>query len=151
MAELLSSFFSEIYRGDVPQNPAPFQSFDGVTAQEVFGLLSGLNVSSAMGLDGLHPRLLRECAEQLSQPLCLVFNLSMQSGLVPDAWRESLVIPIFKGKSRCDPLNYRPVSLTSVCCKLLLLFSSHPGCRARVSAAHRPDPKVSPDTTALVG
>ena len=79
--------------------------------------MSGLNVSSAMGLDGLHPRLLRECAEQLSQPLCLMFNLSMRSGVVPDAWRESLVIPIFKGKSRCDPLNYRPVSLTSVCCK----------------------------------
>jgi hypothetical protein len=123
MAELLASSFSGVYRGDIPMNPAPFQSFEGemsnfaVTPQEVFDVLSALNASSAMGLDGLHPKLLKECAEQLSRPLCLLFNLSLQSGLIPDAWRESLVVPIFKGKSRYDPLNYRPVSLTSVCCK----------------------------------
>ena len=123
MAELLASTFADIYRGDVPVNPALFQSFEGVmdditvTPQEVLSILSGLDASSAMGLDGLHPKLLRECSAQLSQPLCLLFNLSLRFGMVPDAWRESLVVPIFKGKSRCDPLNYRPVSLTSVCCK----------------------------------
>ena len=32
---------------------------------------------------------------------------------------QSEVVPIFKAKSHCDPLNYRPVSLTSVCCKVM--------------------------------
>jgi hypothetical protein len=123
MAELLASAFSGVYREDIPPNPAPFQVFGGemrefsIASQDVFDVLAGLDVNSAMGLDGLHPKLLKECAVQLTQPLFILFNCSLQSGLLPDAWKSSLVIPIFKSKSRYDPLNYRPVSLTSVCCK----------------------------------
>jgi hypothetical protein len=123
MAELLASAFSSIYREDIPPNPAPFQAFDGqmseisISPHDVFGVLAGLNINSAMGLDGLHPKLLRECAVQLTQPLCILFNQSLHTGLLPDAWKNSLVVPIFKSKSRYDPQNYRPVSLTSVCCK----------------------------------
>ena len=29
------------------------------------------------------------------------------------------MVPLFKSKSRCDPGNYRPVSLTSICCKTM--------------------------------
>ena len=38
---------------------------------------------------------------------------------MPKLWLTSLVIPIFKNKPRYCLLNYRPVSLTSVCCKSL--------------------------------
>ena len=38
---------------------------------------------------------------------------------LPEYWKTSLVISIFKSKSRYDPLNYRPVSLTSVSCKTM--------------------------------
>ena len=33
-------------------------------------------------------------------------------------WKSSRVIPIFKSGSKYSPLNYRPVSLTSSCCKV---------------------------------
>ena len=52
-------------------------------------------------------------------PLAHVFNMSLQEGIVPLEWKESNSIPLFKKGSRNNYVNYRPVSLTSVNCKLL--------------------------------
>ena len=48
-----------------------------------------------------------------------VFNLSLKEGVVPFEWKEANIIPLFKKDSRNKSENYRPVSLTSVICKLL--------------------------------
>ena len=52
-------------------------------------------------------------------PLARVFNRSLQEGIVPLEWKEANIIPLFKKGSRNKSVNYRPVSLTSVICKLL--------------------------------
>ena len=52
-------------------------------------------------------------------PLAHVFNMSLQEGIVPLEWKEANIIPLFKKGSRNKSVNYRPVSLTSVICKLL--------------------------------
>ena len=54
-----------------------------------------------------------------SKPLAHVFNMSLQEGIVPLEWKEANIIPLFKKGSRNKSVNYRPVSLTSVICKLL--------------------------------
>src|SRR6218665_1518962 len=43
----------------------------------------------------------------------------MQTGDVPQEWRDALIVPLFKKGNRSDPGNYRPVSLTSVVCKVM--------------------------------
>ena len=43
----------------------------------------------------------------------------MKEGSVPPDWKLANVTPIFKKGSKGDPANYRPVSLTSVCCKVM--------------------------------
>ena len=48
-----------------------------------------------------------------------MFNRSLQEGIVPLAWKEANIVPLFKKGSRNKSVNYRPVSLTSVICKLL--------------------------------
>ena len=45
--------------------------------------------------------------------------MSLQEGIVPLEWKEANIIPLFKKGSRNMSVNYRPVSLTSVICKLL--------------------------------
>jgi hypothetical protein len=90
-----------------------------VTHAQVLSVLLALDASSAVGPDGLHPKLPKSCAGALSWPLLILFQRSLHFGVLPDLWLESVVIPLFKGKSRYDPLNYRPVSLTSVCCRSL--------------------------------
>ena len=57
--------------------------------------------------------------DALEQPLASVMNKSMITGEVPKDWKAANVTQIFKKGSREDPGNYRPVSLTAVCCKIM--------------------------------
>ena len=54
-----------------------------------------------------------------SRPLYIIFRKSLSEGCVPKKWKEANITPIFKKGSRIEAANYRPVSLTSVVCKLL--------------------------------
>ena len=85
----------------------------------VAGVLSGLNSSSAAGPDVLHPHMLKACLDALSLPLYLLFIRSLSKVELPTRWKTSIVTPLFKSGNRCDPLNYQPMSLMSVCCKVL--------------------------------
>ena len=51
----------------------------------------------------------------------LLFNASLYQGKIPDDWRQALIAPIHKAgnKNKTVAENYRPVSLTSVTCKVL--------------------------------
>ena len=56
----------------------------------------------------------------------LIFERSLNTGDVPYDWRIANVTSIYKKGERCDPQNYRPISLTSICCKILEhIISSH--------------------------
>jgi Reverse transcriptase (RNA-dependent DNA polymerase) len=54
----------------------------------------------------------------VGHPLTVIFQKSLQSGVVPQDWKLANVIPIYKKGSRGQSGNYRPVSLTSQLCKL---------------------------------
>ena len=71
------------------------------------------------GVDGIHPKLLLETVEQVNMPLATMFNLSLKEGVVLFVWKDAIITPLFKKGSRNKSENYRPVSLTSVICKLL--------------------------------
>ena len=72
-----------------------------------------------MGEDGLHPRILKRLAHSVTVPLMFIFETSMQTRCLPSHCLTYLVVPIYKKASRFDPLNYKPVSITSVPCKIL--------------------------------
>ena len=55
----------------------------------------------------------------ISIPLATVFNLLLDEGMVPLERKEANIITLFIAGSRKKSENYRPVSLTSVICKLL--------------------------------
>ena len=71
------------------------------------------------GVDGIPPKLLKEIVEQINTQLANLFNLSLEERIVPSELKEANITPLFKKGSRSKPDNYRPVSLTSVVCKLL--------------------------------
>ena len=56
---------------------------------------------------------------EFSPHLTTIFNTSIAKGEVPTDWRQANVIPIFKKGEKFLASNYRPVSLTCICCKLL--------------------------------
>ncbi|KAF2345377.1 Reverse transcriptase domain [Trinorchestia longiramus] len=93
---------------------------DGVfTVEEVEEQLSILNPYKSTGPDGLGPRVLKETAEVISEPLTKIFNRYLETGIVPDDWKRANVTPIFKKGNKQIPNNYRPISLTSVISKTI--------------------------------
>ena len=81
--------------------------------------LKGLKVNKSPGPDGHHPLILKEIAEAIAEPLSIIFNKSFNEGCLPEAWKEAHVIPLFKKGKKSQPGNYRPVSLTSIVCKIM--------------------------------
>ena len=76
------------------------------------------NRRKASGPDMIPARLLKECSEELSPLLTIIFNKSLWTGTVPDDWKSANVSAIFKKGQHYDPANYHPVSLTCLCCKI---------------------------------
>ena len=90
-----------------------------VTPKIVAMKIRDMKINKSPRFDGIPPKLLLEIVEQISIPLAIVFNLSLEEGIVPLEWKEANIIPLFKKGSRNKSENCRPVSLTSVICKLL--------------------------------
>ena len=130
MAEELNVHFSSVFtREDTSSLPVPETKFNGsdeeklgqliVTPEVVASKINNMKENKSPGVDGLSPKILKETVEQISKPLAHVFNMSLQEGIVPLEWKEANIIPLFTKGSRNKSVNYRPVSLTSVICKLL--------------------------------
>ena len=49
-----------------------------------------------MGPDEIHPRVLRELAEEIAEPLSIIYQRSLLTGEVPEDWRLANVTPIYK-------------------------------------------------------
>ena len=82
-------------------------------------VLKGLDPTKAAGPDEIPPSMLKALAEELCQPLSIIYNRSLEAGTVPRDWRTADIIPFFKKGSRSKAGNYRPISLTSVIGKVL--------------------------------
>jgi len=81
--------------------------------------LSNADIHKSMGPDGMHPRVLRELADVIAEPLSIVFERSCRTQEMPEDWRKANVTPIFKKGKKEDPRNCRLVSLTSIPGKML--------------------------------
>ena len=127
MATILNNYFCGVFTredvGNVPQIPTmPVGSFIETIVfdkNKVLEKINKLKPSTAQGPDYITARVLKENSEVLSYPLSLIFEKSMNTGIVPQDWKLANVTPIFKKGSKSLPENYRPVSLTSICCKLM--------------------------------
>ena len=89
-----------------------------VTQDGVEKLLKNLKPNKAAGPDRISPSVLKELADVLSQPLTQIYQTAIDTGNVPEQWRTAIVTPIFKKGDKSKAANYRPVSLTAICCKL---------------------------------
>ena len=107
----------DIPEPDVPEYPAMPEIH--VSDEGVFKLMSNLNVNKASGPDHIPSRILKIAAKPLSRCLALLFNKSLASGTLPQDWCTANITPVFKKGERFKAANYRPVSLTCICSKLM--------------------------------
>ena len=81
------SAFTREGDSDPPSKGAsPFSPMGDITVDPkgVAKLLDGLNVLKAPGPDGLNARVLKECSNEISPILALIFNETFARGDVPD-------------------------------------------------------------------
>ena len=58
--------------------------------------LSNLRIDKSPGPDNIHPRVLKELQDQLSVPTAKLYNVSLQTGKLPEEWRQSTITAIHK-------------------------------------------------------
>ena len=127
MAKILNNYFSSVFTRESPTEPPPTAELPHrggistvyVTEYEVRKKIRKLRPHAAAGPDELGPRLLQELEDEISGPLTMIFKASLGTGDVPEDWRSANVTPIYKKGAKGDAAYYRPVSLTSVSCKIL--------------------------------
>ena len=102
--------------GESPHPVVPDFSIDCVGVQK---LLSNIKPHTAAGPDKLPAQLLRMGASELAPVFTLLFQATLVQGRIPVEWKSAHVTPIFKKGDKSNPSNYRPISLTSIVCKVM--------------------------------
>jgi hypothetical protein len=125
-AEFFNKFFGSVFQVEPATDPPdPARRTTAQLSDIVIDTalvrkhLAALDPSSAPGADGIPNRLLRECKDSLAAPLAYLFRKSIESGMVPAAWKSAMVTPVHKSGAKSDPGNYRGISLLSAVGKLL--------------------------------
>ena len=115
-AEILQDQFCSVF---TKENPGATPVLEKMTDKEIKDLLIveesvrkeiiSLNVNKSCGPDDISPLLL----------IKLVDFVTFDSGTLPKDWKDAFVSPIYKKGARNLAENYRPISLTSIACKLM--------------------------------
>ena len=91
-----------------------------ITRSQIASVLRKLKPGSSAGLDGIPSVLLNKLGDHLAIPLQFIFQQSFDTGDLPNDWLKAKIRPIYKNNgNRSRASCYRPISLTSVCCKAM--------------------------------
>ena len=86
---------------------------------EIQQVISSLKNSYSKGHDNLSVNTVKQCNAELSKPLCMIFNKSIVSGIVPDDLKIAKIIPIYKSDDKRMVSNYRPISVLPAFSKII--------------------------------
>ena len=126
MTEILNSFFCSVFTNENLTNIPDINYMTDAricdvnfTAEKVRKKIRALKPFSAPGPDNITTSILKDQEDSLSVALSILYTKSMKNSVVPLDWRCANVTPIFKKGSKGLASNYRPVSLTSIPCKIM--------------------------------
>jgi len=129
MSEEFNRYFSSVFttekldhipkcKSTFPHAGSELQELE-ITDDMVLKSLEKLRSDKSPGADNISPRLLKEIGRAIVTPVRVIFQKSINSGVVPEDWRTANVCPIYKKGKRDATENYRPISLTSQLGKIL--------------------------------
>lgn len=91
-----------------PQHSRPL-----ILPEAVMRAFKSLNSRKACGPDGLSGQLLKVLAEELAPAWTPLFQLSVDSGVIPSSWKKAVIVPVPKKPCPKENNDFRPVALTS--------------------------------------
>jgi len=81
------------------------------TESETLSVINKLKNKSSSGIDEISNKLLKSIKHEICPALTLIINQSLTTGIVPDEFKISKVIPLYKKGDKSCINNYRPISL----------------------------------------
>ena len=127
-ADTFSKQFSSVFTTEPDSEEMPFfeervyeeaLTTINITNETVLEKLKYIKQNKSPGPDNIHPRVLFELKDNISQFITIIFSTSLRTKTLPEEWKHARVSAIYKKNNKSVPLNYRPVSLTCILCKLL--------------------------------
>ena len=99
---------------------------DPIIVQEVINAIKKLKSNKAYGFDHVINEFLKYSCDKMSTVLMKLFNLVLETGIVPTDWVIGIIRPIYKNKGcRRDPNNYRGITILSCLGKLFTSILSN--------------------------
>ena len=91
-----------------------------ISSEDVRSELKTLNCFKSLGPDGIHPKVLKALADDVTfvESLTNLFRICADTGYIPKIWKSANITALSKNGSKTDPFNYRPVSLTCIVSKI---------------------------------
>ena len=89
------------------------------STRKVRQTLLQLDTSKSKGPGGIPAIVLKTCAPELAPILNKLFQLSYTLGTFPTSWKQAHVFPVPKKGDKSNPLNYRPIAITSLISKTM--------------------------------
>ena len=140
-AGILNSFFKSVFTieedadilekvNNMERKPPPWLEYKGkvcdrllekfeITETMIRDQLEAIDPYKSNVRDCIHPKILKEGKDGLIQPLKLIYNLSLKEGKLPQTWKQGTITALHKGEDRHTAENYRPVTITSILCRML--------------------------------
>jgi hypothetical protein len=127
-AELLNNFFTQCHlkddegidEGSLPEiDIAEKMAEINFTAEDLSWAIKKLKSSVSRTPDNIPALYVKRTGYNLIKPLLMLFKQSLSKGRLPSSWSRSIIVPIHKKGMRSSAKNYRPISLTSVFCRIL--------------------------------
>ena len=126
-SEVLNSQFSSVFTSEdlstLPEFPKVniLHTLDNIniTHGSISKKLKNLRSDKSPGPDGVHPHLLKTFADTFAPILSIIFTISLESQELPSVWKTGVITALYKKGKKSEAQNYRPVSLTSIPCKIL--------------------------------
>ena len=122
MADLLAHQFSNAYSKSKSKLPTASQLFDNCssrmsslpfTEEDLLEAIENLRLQSSPGPDGFPAIYLKSCRLSLVKPLYMLWSKSFLDGIVPKAFKDTIITPLFKKGNAGFPVNYRPIASSS--------------------------------------
>ena len=126
-ADLIHEQFDSVFSNPSPKITHTFDQKDRLpnihsirlNKPGLLKLLLNLDPNKANGPDNVPTKFLKICAHEVVDMYLVLFQASLDQGVVPPDWKEGNIVPLYKKGDRSLPENYRPITLTSISCKLL--------------------------------
>lgn len=102
----------------IDTKPKILSELEPTSYNEIVKIIDNLRLNTSSGIDGISTKIVKSIKTVLAEPLSKIINQCLKNGIFPDSLKIAKVTPIFKSGDKCDPSNYRPISVLPVISKI---------------------------------